>query len=249
MDFFCFHFFHQVKLYKGLTYKLVGKKTSLVRKLVGEKMTLTSTQLKEEFDEKCKEIILYMLTRNILEPDKLRYNELFREIKTIFKMSKPTFNEHIKHLIDKKLVTRKEADKQVVFLYLNVNNLMVKTAKDRKEEMRRETEILQAMAQPGFWTDVPVFMAHYFALCELRRVKSIIKYYREPNKAKENLLAATYQAMSIDRLMLDLLLPIDNAESVTEKERIVQQIMVSLDKAIEETKSIISKFSKRNGYC
>ncbi|MBN1357608.1 hypothetical protein JW988_02460 [Candidatus Bathyarchaeota archaeon] len=208
--------------------------------------TITANRLKEEFDEKCIDIILYMLARNVFESDKLRYNQLFREINRLFKMSKPTFNEHIKHLIDKKIVTRKKTEKQVVFLYLNVNNLMVKTAKNLKEEMRSDAGILQAMAQPSFWSDVPVFMAYYFALCELQRVKYTIKYYREPSKAKENLLAAAYQAKIIDRLMLDLLLPIDNAKSVTEKERVVQQIITSLDNAIEETKSIMLEFSKRN---
>jgi predicted transcriptional regulator len=207
--------------------------------------TQTSTRLKEEFDDKCKDIVLYMLMRNVFESDKLRYNELYREVKQTFKMSKPTFNEHIQHLIAKKLVTRKESGKQVVYLYLNHNNLMVKTAKDLKEEMKREAAILQAMEKPRFWADAPTFMAYYFALCALRRVKFVIKYYLKPKKAKENLLAASIQAKIEDRLMHDLLLPIDHAKSMAEKERIAQQIIASLDKAIEETKTSMAKFSKR----
>ena len=185
-----------------------------------------------------------MLIRDVFEPDKLRFNQLYREIKTTYEISKPTFNEHIKHLTDRKIVTREKSGPQIVHLYLNPDHLMVKNAKDRKEEIKQESNLFEAMKDKRFWTDFPNFLSLYFALCNLRRTKLVIKNYLTPEKSKESLLALTLQATLQEKLMLDLLEFIDSLGSMDEKERGIQRIVLSMDKAIEETKSRMSKFTK-----
>lgn len=201
------------------------------------------SQLKEEFDEKCREIVMYMVMRNMYEVNKLRYNELFREIEQTYKMSKPTFNEHLQHLIDKKLVTRKKNGKQEVHLYLNTKKLMIYNAKEMQEEIQKEASLLQAMKTNVFWADLPAALAHYFALCELRRTKFIVKYYQAPQKSKEYLLAATLQAVAEENEIVKLVAPLSHIEDATEKEALLKKIIESIDKSIEKTKTELSKYS------
>ena len=60
--------------------------------------------LTEETDEYCLNIARVLL----LSFGWLRFNELFRKVNEMgAKMSKPTFSEHLKHLVEKKLVVRK----------------------------------------------------------------------------------------------------------------------------------------------
>ena len=59
-------------------------------------------RIRQHLDKTCEKIIKIMLIHKVYEEDKKRYNELYRIVKGIIKISKPTFNDHIKHLIKKK---------------------------------------------------------------------------------------------------------------------------------------------------
>ena len=207
-------------------------------------MTSIINVLKKEFDDKCQKIITYMLMRDVFEPDKLRFNQLYREIKTTYEISKPTFNEHIKHLTDRKIVTREKSGPQIVHLYLNTDHLMVENAKNMKVQLDQDLKLFEAMKNKRFWADFPTFLSHYFALCNLRRTKLLIKNYLTPEKCKENLLAITLQATLQEKLTLDLLEFVDSLSSIDEKKSGIRQILTSMDKAIVETKSQMLKLSK-----
>ena len=200
----------------------------------------------EEFDDKCGNILLYMVSKHVYEADKIRYNQLYREINKLFKMSKPTFNAHLDHLKEKNVVTRLESGKQTVYLYLNENNLMIENTKDMQEEIEKEMKLFQAMHDKSFWDFLPSYYSLYFALCELRRTKIMFRYVLTPSKVKENLLAFQYQAMREENMMVELVSALDHAKNRAEKERLVKQIIFSLDKAIEETRNRMKIFQKEH---
>jgi len=72
--------------------------------------------LTRELDEYCLNIVRVLL----LGFKKFRFNDLYRTLnsKIGFKLSKPTFSDHLKHLLDKELVIRKvEGIQKVTYIF------------------------------------------------------------------------------------------------------------------------------------
>jgi predicted transcriptional regulator len=211
---------------------------------MGEAKT-TLKRLREEFDEKCEQIVDIMLIRNAFESDKLRYNELYRIVSKTVEMTKPTFNEHIEHLKQKKVIKRKKVGKQKVYLFLNTDNLMVEKARQIKKEMDEELVLLDDTKKSCSWSDLLVLLSHYFAICELRETKLILNYILSPQKQRENVLAIAFQAKRMDVLRFGIISSLKNAinriESSEEKEDAIQRLMNLLDKAIEHAEEQLLK--------
>jgi hypothetical protein len=74
--------------------------------------------MEKELDKYCTEIItVLIMTRN---EESLRFNKLYEQTKKFgAKMAKPTFIQHLNHLIKKKLIIRKKEGKQKVTLKFN----------------------------------------------------------------------------------------------------------------------------------
>ena len=70
----------------------------------------------ELLDKICSRIFLYLgLTK-----EKIGFNDLYRSLDKIgCRISKPTLSEHLKHLTEKKVITRKEIGKQKVSYEIN----------------------------------------------------------------------------------------------------------------------------------
>lgn len=70
-------------------------------------------------DETCHKIFMYLGLIN----KKMGFNSLYRSLEKMGnKISKPTLSLHLKHLTEKKILTRKESGKQKVFYEVNWNS-------------------------------------------------------------------------------------------------------------------------------
>lgn len=73
-------------------------------------------------DSKCYRILSLMISQYFSEDNPVRFNELYRKVTDRIlgiKISTPSFNEHLNHLIEKGYVIRKEKGKQNVIYYLS----------------------------------------------------------------------------------------------------------------------------------
>lgn len=96
-----------------------------------------------ELDDICHEIWFTLMAYK-----RLRFNELHRALKVFgTDISKPTLNEHLKHLIKQKLVRRKREEAQKVSYGLTdeIKSLM----KTPKEDMQRWLEIFKNAEKMG----------------------------------------------------------------------------------------------------
>lgn len=88
----------------------------------------------EELDRYCTKILIYFL----LETREAHYNELYKSIKKklkLTKFSKPTFNKHLKHLVDAGYVKRTPDEGQKVTYSLNLEK--IGKAKEYSERVKR----------------------------------------------------------------------------------------------------------------
>lgn len=108
--------------------------------------------LTQETDEYCLNIARVLL----LSFGWLRFNELFRKVNEMgATMSKPTFSEHLNHLVEKKLVIRKVEGKQQVSYFFNWKRFKVKP-EDVKELAKEEEPEEVMLANKKHFNSLPV---------------------------------------------------------------------------------------------
>lgn len=206
-----------------------------------EKSAQIGNRIRKEFDETCEQLLNIMFAQNIFQPDKTRYNILYEKAKAALDLSKPTFNDHIKHLIKKGLVKREKKHKQEVYLYLNHDNLLVKNAKEMETHIKEETRsLMNALRQPQLRDSLFEGLAVYATLCNLRRWRIMLEYMFTPERAKENLLALLIQTKLQDNLEDYYILKIVNAAnklpSENTRSEVIGFLTDKLDEDIRETR-------------
>jgi len=108
--------------------------------------------LTQETDEYCLNIARVLL----LSFSWLRFNELFRKVNTMgAKMSKPTFSEHLNHLVEKGLVIRKVEGKQHVSYIFNLKRFAGKE-EDVKELVKEEEPKEVMLARKKHFNTLPI---------------------------------------------------------------------------------------------
>lgn len=119
-----------------LTLELKGLKREIDNEARNKRLDELSMK-SFELDDICHEIWFTLMAYK-----RLRFNELHRALKVFgTDISKPTLNEHLKHLIKQKLVRRKREEAQKVSYGLTdeIKSLM----KTPKEDMQRWLEIFK----------------------------------------------------------------------------------------------------------
>ncbi len=198
--------------------------------------------IKEYLDPLCWKIFRIMLSpKTKREP---RYNELFRTVKSIIKISKPSFNEHIQHLIHKKLVKRQKKGKQKTVLCLNYKNIIVNFGMKAVEQVNQETQrIVQLMENEAFWWRAPMVISLFFAVSEMEQVKAILEYSLNPETKYETFMALSAHATMIKDMRDFLLLGVLHAKNESARRKKLHLLIDVFDQAIEETRDTISKLS------
>lgn len=130
-------------------------------------------------DENCKKIFSVLL----FSDKKIRFNELYRTLNQIgVKLSKPTMIEHLQHLKNKKIVTRRKEGKQKVTYQVNWKKLehlgeTIKTQQALKRTLENKENF------KSFPIDEQVMYVHnILALRNLYRLKLEILDAIDPRK-------------------------------------------------------------------
>jgi DNA-binding MarR family transcriptional regulator len=217
-----------------------------------EQPTLTINRLRQELDEKCERILDLMVLRGAYQVgDAIRFNELFRMTKEIFKrnISKPTYSEHLGHLIKKKLIIRKHVGKQETRLYLNLQNPKIAKLRETKAEVDKDVETFQAKVKEHDWVNVPTLLSWTTTIFELRRIKTILEYFLTPEEADENILAVAYQSKRQETLEMLILLgaanTIEEIKDPADKETAKNKMVEALDQAITKMQTALSNLMKK----
>jgi hypothetical protein len=209
--------------------------------------------LHQYLDETCEKIVDVMMIKDVYKPDPRRYNELYRLVKPFLKtISKPTFNEHIKHLLAKHLVKKERPGKQKVQLYLSDDHPMMKIGRQTAADVKKEIAVLESMMEdPEYWVHIPTIISSYFTFCELRKWKLMLNAAFSPRQEVQNLLALTFQMKRFDDLrnlaLLRLVRVMHHQNSQEKKEEIQRLLLKSLDKEINEYAEYINKEGKKKG--
>ena len=233
------------KKQKALPRELDYRDLSPQSKILTEKML----RLLSDFDQKCEQIFSMMVVCD-LDKQKMRYNELFRHIEKVLNISKPTFNEHIGHLIEKKIVVHEQLSKQMVYLSLDPESILVKETEEMKRAMDEEAEILRGMMnKPDFFKDLETYPALWFALVELRRHKINFVAAINPEISREDLLAVSIQnkiLLEMENQVIRKLLRTIYIAKPEEEEKIIGGVLTSLDNAINDVKKELANYSNPN---
>lgn len=141
-------------------------------------------------DDICYRIFRMMLYNLKISESGIRYNQLYRLLKGHFSISKPTFNDHLGHLKDKKYVISKKEEKQKVRLFLNFNHPAVSGSKKAKEEFLDNIQRLRVLIDDKDYMDkLPILLAKTAVINSLNQMRLSVLYSMLPEtSAKKNLV-------------------------------------------------------------
>lgn len=161
-----------------------------------------------------------------------RFNELFRAYTTLAKISKPSFTEHVNHLVKKKILKRKRKGKQYTLLLLNKDNIIANMGVRAVEEVNEKLKVLTRLTKrPDFWERLPYIVADFFALLELLKVKAALEFYAHPKRTFEYFTAVELYMTLEEDLILILRLAVEKAFRHPEHK---QQLAKAIEEAIKE---------------
>lgn len=141
--------------------------------------------MEKELDNYCTEIITVLVLSKTEEP--LRFNKLYEQTKKFgAKMTKPTFIQHINHLITKKLIIRKQEGKQKVTLKFNWKKFsQLMEVKEKYENMG--TQLIKNKPSVNL-SDTLTLVTGMLVLGDLYRLKiSILNLIEPENKFYHNI--------------------------------------------------------------
>lgn len=132
----------------------------------------------KELDEYCSKILVVLLLKK-----EAHFNELFRLVnKKGKKISRPTFNTHLKHLIEAGYVTRTPDKGQLVLYSLNLEKIgnSKETADRVKRITRTEYETKKEFFALSEEKQVNIVL-HFFTQRKLYEIKAGIEHLLDPD--------------------------------------------------------------------
>ena len=192
-------------------------------------------RIRQHLDKTCEKIIKIMLIHKVYEEDKKRYNELYRIVKGIIKISKPTFNDHIKHLIKKKLVRRVRTGKQRSYLFLNGKNQMISNAEEMIDKIKNEERFLaHAVKSKDFGGELPAVLSVVYSISGLRHLQMVLRFMLNPEKSYQNVLALSVVADVEDLVLFSLASSIMSVKSQKERRKKLEFMLDAINQAMEQ---------------
>ena len=208
--------------------------------------------LKGELDEKCQKILFFMLLKRTYESDPVRFNELFHEVQKVCKISKPSFNEHLTHLKNKKYIKRKRKGKQEVIYYLNKKAPAIFKLVTMRDIIDEEKETLINIAKKSNFLamNLPKLLTLFFVSFELHKTKLMLEQVYLPEKKRnENALAFAWQMKQQDdferRLLFIMIALIQRYEEPETREIAKNTLLKNLDDAISFTQKEFAELAKQ----
>jgi hypothetical protein len=132
-----------------------------------------------------------------------------------------------------------------VYFYLNKDNTRIRAEEKLFKDIREEgKQLLAIMQKKKFWDELPLILARFDTVCNLRRWKLMLTLVRP----KDNILALHtqlwYQQNIQDRFMLDLQVAINQLPSEIEKKEFTNRLMKVLDGEIKEGRKALQEASE-----
>ena len=183
-------------------------------------MFSTIEEMGEEvgLDEYCFRILVLMISRSIYEYDAIRFNKLYALINSVCKMSKPTFNEHLGHLVKKRYVKRRRIAKQNVVYFLSLEHPRIEAAKERI--LTRTSELKNVVGKLpsltiGEHAKLLVYLTTYQYMDRVRIIiDSILKPPKDPFKY---VIASNLDQLYLDQLYGKILISCNKDKEVCER--------------------------------
>ena len=151
-------------------------------------MTSVSRNVHEalDLDKHCFHILMFMLGRMMFEEQPIRYNQLHQLLKsaklTPREMSKPTFNEHITHLVQRGYVIRNQLGKQHVEFFLTDKFSELVEAKDMLHNSKQVGETISKKSRSMDLHEVAIFITKLVTRVFLDETRILIKDVLEPKE-------------------------------------------------------------------
>jgi len=146
-----------------------------------------------ELDDVCDRIFFFLLAY----PAKYRFNQLHQAMNYHkFKISKPTLNTHLKHLVKKELLVRIQEGKQKVIYLINYDKFdnLKRTTENQYSHYTSFTEDMKEIEKEN----VSDLLARYYAIMMLNNISSLraeILKILEPENLEDLLLSERFKHM------------------------------------------------------
>ena len=148
-----------------------------------------------ELDETCKNIFQYLLMRNMTGLGPIRYNDLLENLKEKgLKISRPTLSEHLRHLVEKEIVTRTEVSRANV--NYSVNDDRGRPIRDFIERNEKYKRVIDENKDRFFSDSVREQVSHLNIILVVRSLEQL-KYEVLKLLEPENSFEYNLQIMSI----------------------------------------------------
>ena len=186
--------------------------------------------MKKEADEYCEKILMALMVHD----EDIRFNDLHRRLaKYGAKMSKPTLNTHLRHLVENEMIQRNEEDKQNVSYGLNW-----KRFKQLKGAMKiDEVALVEIREEKTFkaksLTQQTVFTTAALTIGELFYMKLMILNHLEPENTLQNNLSYSLIRRLFNRYAAWLF------QSCKESKEDSQRVLHSIDTSIKTLEGIL----------
>jgi DNA-binding HxlR family transcriptional regulator len=187
-------------------------------------------------DETCENLLNVMMVEGINETHPKRFNELFRLLRHYrLKTSKPTFNQHLKHLIEQNLVKRNKIEKQKVLYYLNSENPIIFNAMNKlgflikvDKELRKKVLEKKEMSTSKFieWID------EFFSWTYLHKISNLLKtnITKDPKTRFDHTLEFRVQNLYLTTLIQTIQVIFALRADQEEKDKILKYVEEAIDK-------------------
>ena len=147
----------------------------------------------KKLDKICDSLFAFFVASN----EKIGFNELLRSLNGLgVKVSKPTLSEHLKHLTEQKILTRKEEGKQRV--YYEINWELFENLRDaQKENKTLESYLKNKKVVQSFPLDEQLrYVANVLALRNMHELRLSVLSILEPDRvfdySLESLMSERY---------------------------------------------------------
>jgi len=161
------------------------------------------TYFQEEVPEKlgldkyCYKIMLLMFVKTVYEDHPMRFNELYNLVysaKVRWRgMSKPTFNDHLQHLVKRGYVKRQRKGKQNVIYFLNDKFPEIEEAKETSEGILHTQQMISKKSRSFSLDDMVKFVVDFATLIELSQAYTLIEDALQPEKRFDHTIAFSLQ--------------------------------------------------------
>lgn len=171
--------------------------------------TLEEVYRQVGLDKYCYRILILMFSKMVFKDYPMRYNQLYRlceKSKVRFLgMTKPTFNDHIKHLVSKGYVKKKKMGKQSTVLFLTDKLPEILEAKETVEGISHMHQVISKRFSSMTIDERAKTIAELSTITGLVQQYILIQDVLNPKDRWDHVIAFSMQHAYLQSLYIDML--------------------------------------------